>query len=158
VSAVETNRSKTMQMRSIGGIAPALRGGAMSVVKHAGTGLLGIACLLGAAQPAAAVSPVFFNEDFFTNKPLVASRSGKFVGFVVRVNSIGVSVDAETVSRFTEFASEGVANCLGDPLGTVSYDIEGDSPLSLADDFNLVCPFSRGDEIFGAVAIVTDAN
>jgi hypothetical protein len=129
-----------------------------SFVNLAGVGLLAVACLLGVARPAEAVSPVFFNRDYFTNLPLVASQGGKYVGFVVRVNSVGIQVDARSISSFTEFASEGAANCLGDPSGTVLYDIEGDSPLSVADDFNLYCPFSRGDEIYGAVAIVTDVN
>ena len=129
-----------------------------SFVKLAGVGLLAAACLLGVARPAEAVSPVFFNRDFFSNLPLVASQGGKFVGFVVRVNSIGIQVDAQSISPFTEFASEGAANCLGDPFGAVLYDIDGDSPLSFADDFSLYCPFSRGDQIYGAVAIVTDVN
>lgn len=124
------------------------------LAKLACAGMLGAACLVGTPQRAAAISPVVFSADYFANLPLLASRLGQFVGFTVRVNSVGVQVDAQTISPLTQFSSQGVANCLGDPFGTVSYDVAGDSPLSVADDFRLVCPFSRGDEVYGAVAIL----
>ena len=125
------------------------------LVKLLGVVAVGALGIAGAPQPAAAVNPVFFNADYPAALPLVASQSGKFVGFTVRVNSAGVAVDAQTISIKTEFGSEGAANCLGDPVGDVLYDIDGDSPLSAADDFRLACPFSRGDEIIGAVIVLT---
>jgi hypothetical protein len=132
-----------------------MRDATIRLVKLLSVVAVGALGLAGAPQPAAAVTPVFFGADYPAWLPLVASQSGKFVGFTVRVNSAGVAVDAQTISRNTEFGSEGVASCLGDPAGNVGYDIDGDSPLSVADDFRLACPFSRGDEIIGAVALVT---
>lgn len=123
-------------------------------------GMLGGACLLGAAEPAQAapgdpLSLTFYNATFFANTPGFTAAGRQRVDFRARVNSSASHLDITAITRNTTFAIDGIARCLGESEARArSFNEIRTSPLTASDDILHLCPFSRGESLNGAIGIL----